>query len=173
MAILICAFPVSPESIYRFLRRGNPVGAQPKHIATIVLKDVFSAYAESCGLQKTEVAKLLSKPPERYNSFEKSLFMKRPFLLVWFTWDEDCESPPHQFIKDKTAENFWTAFALSDDYQGRELLAFYLQETATENFNFTIYRPTWIDSDFFDKFKPTDPDDEKRWGQTAPVKSIQ
>jgi len=166
--INLCLSKFRQKAYDEFLRKGAKLDARPKHIATIVLKDIFITYAERLGFSRLELNKLISKPPAKYNSAERSLIMKRPFLMLWFTWDEDCESHPHQFIKDRTAENLWKAFALSDDYLNKELLAFYLKETSVEKFDFTIYRPTWCDADFFDKFKPTG-HDEVRWGQTAPI----
>ena len=104
---------------------------------------------------------------------EKKLLLKAPFKLVWLTWDESATSHPFNFCGALTSENVWTALALSDDFRGEELLIFHFE---IKDKSFEIFRPTWCDADFFDKFRPTESDPKKRkdyevrWGQTMPVR---
>nr|WP_067054004.1 hypothetical protein [Mucilaginibacter sp. L294] len=150
-----------------FLKKGDLVEKNPIYVGTTVAKQSFYTFVESKGYLPSDIDRLIGKAPDKLTTEEKLLILKDPFKLVWLTWDEKGKEDPFAFLGAVTSNNAFTAFALDDYYKGQELISFCFRLDRSIA-DFLIFRPTWCDATFFDKFHPTDPNLESKWGLTFP-----
>ena len=150
----------------KYLREGDEIDGKPVYVATSIPKQSFYNWLFENELDPDDADRLLQKEVEDYSLFEKELILKEPYKLVWLTWDEFGESEPFKFLHKVTRDLVCDAFALEDYYKNEEILTFHfrLDHDLAE---FLIYRPTWCDASFYDKFCSPEPG-QNNWGLTKP-----
>lgn len=156
-----------------FRLEGEPLGEQPTVFATAILREDLENYLEEQEFSIEEIKEFYAKEPDDYNDKEQNAFIKITTDLVWLTWDENKVDDPYQFLMDLNTDNIRHSMALSERYEGRQMVLFYFKFKTVSDEKTQLHRPTWCDANFFDKFKGTDRNQEKRWGLTFPTKDVQ
>ncbi len=152
--------------------KGGTVDELPKVIGTALVKPFFiHKLVESKRFSKAEAEQLLNKKPNQLNRKEKELLIKAELATMWLTWDEFNGSDPYHFLEVTSGENIFTSMALPEIFNNREQLLFRFTYIPPPSPQDGLRKPTWCDSCFFDKFCPTQPSEETRWGLTDPPKS--
>lgn len=151
---------------------GGEIMKYPDCCATIIVKDLFKdRLLDEYGFESAYADTFCLKDPASYLPEEKEIILKASTHLIWLTWDEHDEEEPFYCLEEPlTVDKMVKSFALQDWYATQDLLLFYFTAKSARKINFNIFRPTWCDADFFDKFSPPDPDldKENKWGLTNP-----
>lgn len=147
---------------------GDITDSKPIYVGTIMPRGSFIDHLLRIHeFESDEVNDFLYEDVKNHTPRMKAVSLKVPKRLVWLTWDETGHDDPYFFLEKKNAENLCRAMAVGNMYGRKELLLFRFRL----NDDISLFKPTWCDANFFDKFAPSDPSQEKRWGQTDPQSS--
>lgn len=152
-----------------YILKGGNVIKKPAFLATCVKKNILENYLLKNNYTLNETERFFQKDPAEFNVKEKKTLLKFSNRLIWVTWDEFDEVDPYNFLHTLSVDAICDAMALDKSYRNKQLALLYFMVDPNRLDQFPIYRPTWCDANFFDKFSPTDPSKEIRWGQTSPT----
>jgi hypothetical protein len=174
-------YEVTNEIIQNYLLRGDKIKLDyPQYIGTVMLFEDFVFNLTNIDINKSKFARKINirdnfiknifSNHEIEDKF-KSIVIKKPDRLIWFTFDENDSETPFPFLRFNTSKELLTGLALEDERFARntKLAVFIFKSKDLINQNIILYRPTFCDSLFYVHFLPTE--SELRYGQTNPLNS--